>query len=410
MRQIIFVWVLFIQGGISMKRSLAALLSVSLLVAVAGCGGQSSTSGEKVHLKLASISPLSGGQSSLGTSISNGMKLAIEDSKDELAKAGYILEAFPQDDQADPTQGPTIANRLVSDATVIGAVGTLNSGVAKTIVQVLMDANVVMISPANTAVVLTEKGYTNYNRIVARDDFQGPAAARATLNTVKAKSVYVLHDKTEYGQGLAVEYVKEAKKINLKVVNGDGEGLNPKDVDFGALVTKIIAAKPDAIFYGGIYDTASLLFKQADEKGFKGFFIGADGLDDSKIVKDSGGAANRVYYTSVADNVYGSTEGKAFVDRYKKLTGSSDVATYAVYGYDAAKVAINALIEFGKKNNGKAPTRKQMSDAVRATKGLKGLAGDVTFDAKGDNPGAKVYLFQVKNATYPGASLGDIKK
>ncbi len=393
-----------------MKKLLAALMTLSLLVMIAGCGGAKSggSGGTTVKLKIASVTPLSGGQSTLGTAIANGAKLAIEDRKADLEAVGVVLEPLPQDDLAEPTNGPTIATRLVGDKEVIGVVGTLNSGVAKTLAPALKDANLVMVSPANTAVILTESGYPHYNRIVARDDYQGPAAARAVKNTIKAKSVMVLHDKTEYGQGLAAEFVKEAKKIGLTVVNGDGEGINPKDSDFSAVVTNLLNTKAEALFYGGIYDTAALIFKQADEKGFKGSFVGADGLDAEDIVKNSGGAANRVYYTSVADNVYGSKDGAAFVERYDAAFKSKP-ATYAVYGYDSANVIIEAIISYAKKNPGKTPTRADIMKAVRATKGFKGLAGEVSFDNKGDNPSAKVYLFQIQNSTYPGASLGEIK-
>lgn len=408
-----------------MKKLLAAVLTMALLVVIAGCGGSkqsgtdTSSNGDSgtntppapqmVKLKIASVTPLSGGQSTLGSAIANGAKLAIEDRKADLEAVGIQLEAFPQDDEAEPKNGPTIATRLIGDRQVIGVVGTLNSGVAKTLAPSLKIANLVMVSPANTAVVLTESKYGHYNRIVARDDYQGPAAARAVMNTLGAKSVFVLHDKTEYGQGLANEFVKEAKKIGLTVANDEGEGINPKDSDFSAVITKLIAANADVLFYGGIYDTAALIFKQADEKGFKGFFIGADGLDAKDIVDNSGGAVNRIYYTSVADNVYGSTDGAAFVQRYKTAFGN-DPATYAVYGYDSAGVIINAIIEYAKANPGKTPTREEIMKAVRATKGYKGLAGEVTFDAKGDNPSAKVYLFQIKDAKYPGASLGEIKQ
>jgi branched-chain amino acid transport system substrate-binding protein len=401
-----------------MKRVLATFLSLAVILAVAGCGGTKSNSSSggaagsgKIKVKIATVTPLSGGQSSLGSAISNGAKLAVADRKADLEKAGYDVEVVPQDDQAEPTNGPIIANRLVGDKDVLGVVGTLNSGVAKTIAPVLKDANLAMVSPANTAIILTKSGYTSYNRIVASDAFQGAGAARATKNTLNAKTVYVLHDKTEYGQGLAAEYVKALKTLGITVANGDGEGINPKDSDFSAVVTKIMAAKPDVLFYGGIYDTASLLFKQADEKGFKGFFLGGDGLDDPTIVKNSGNAANRVYYTSVADNVYGADAGKSFVDRYKKLIGTGESPpTYAVYGYDAANVILESLIAYGTKNSGKVPSRDELAKAVRATKGFKGIAGDVTFDQNGDNPGAKVYLFQVKDSKYPGLALGEIKQ
>lgn len=397
-----------------MKKILASVLSATMLLAVAGCSGTktggSGGSGSETKMttvKLPSISPLSGGQSTLGTAIANGVKLAIADKAEELKKLGIDLKEFPQDDQATETNGPTIANRLISDKDVYAVVGTLNSGVAKTIAPVLKDAHVAMVSPANTAIVLTESGYGNYNRIVARDDFQGPAAAKATQATLKAKSVYVLHDKTEYGQGLAAEYAKEAKKLGLDV-KGD-EGINPKDTDFSAVITKVLQTNPDVIFYGGIYDTASLLFKQATEKGFKGFYIGGDGLDSKDIVEKSGDAGNQVYYTSVADNLYGTPEGKQFYDKYKAKF-NVDPDTYAIYGYDAAIVAIEGIAKWAKANPGKTPTRADIEKAVRETKGVKGLTGEITFNEKGDNPNAKVFLFQIKDKKYPGVSLGAISK
>lgn len=387
-----------------MKKILATMLSAAVLLA--GCS-TGSGSGQKIVMKLPSVSPLSGGQSTLGTAIANGVKLAIADKAAELSKLGVELKEFPQDDQAEPTNGPTIANRLISDKEVFAVVGTLNSGVAKTIAPVLAPEHVAMISPANTAVVLTESGYANYNRIVARDDFQGPAAAKAVQTNLKAKSVYVLHDKTEYGQGLAGEFVKEAKKLGLDV-KGD-EGINPKDTDFSAVVTKVLSTNPEVIFYGGIYDTASLLFKQATERGFKGSYIGGDGLDSKDIVEKSGDAGNQVYYTSVADNLYGTAEGKKFYDKYKaKFNAEPD--TYAIYGYDSALVAIEGIAKWAKANPGKTPTRADIEKAIRETKNVKGLTGDISFNEKGDNPNAKVFLFQIKNKTYPGVSLGAISK
>jgi branched-chain amino acid transport system substrate-binding protein len=396
-----------------MKKILASVLSATMLLALAGCSTgskQPSGSGSETKMmsfKLASVTPLSGDSSALGTAIANGVKLAIADKAEELKKVNIELKEFPQDDEGKEGNGTTVGSRLASDKDVIGVVGTLNSGVAKTLAPALKDAHLAMVSPANTGVSLTEQGYPHYNRIVARDDFQGPAAARATLNTVKAKSVYVLHDKTEYGQGIAEEYVKEAKKIGLEVKGN--EGINKDDKDFSAVITKLMQTKPDALFYGGLYGTASLLFKQADEKGFKGAFVGADGLDSGEIVEKSGGAVDRIYYTSVADNIYNTPEGKTFYDKYlAKFNTKPD--TYAVYGYDSAMVFIDALIKWAQANPGKTPTRADVEKAVRATKGLKGLTGEITFNEKGDNPGAKVYLFQIKDKKYPGVSLGEIKK
>jgi branched-chain amino acid transport system substrate-binding protein len=384
-------------GGFSLKRYLALALSVVMVaVAAAGCGGSSGGSnGQLTEVKVATISPLSGGQASLGVAIKNGAELAIKDREKDLAAAGYKVVFQPQDDEAKPEVGTQIAQRIAADKGFVGVVGTLNTGVAKGIAPVLHreGAGLVMISPANTGVVMTESGWTNYNRIVFRDDYQGPAGARYAFQVIKAKTAYVMHDKTDYGKALADEFAKEFAKQGGTVAAT--VGVDAQKADYGPEATQAMAKNPDLIYFGGIYDTAGPLFKQIRAKGFKGAYMGGDGLDSADLVKLGGEAAENTYFTSVSAD-YKTGDGKAFFDKYKKAY-NDDPAAYALYGYDCMNIILQNLIDYGKKNGGKVPHRAEFAKQVRSTKGFKAISSTVTFDAKGDNPSSKVFVFKIES-------------
>ncbi|MER3482045.1 MAG: branched chain amino acid ABC transporter substrate-binding protein, partial [Meiothermus sp.] len=121
-------------------------------------------------IKIASVSPLSGPQSSLGESIKLGAQLAIEEAQPRFKQMGFDLQFAPQDDQATPDVGVAVARRIVNDADLLGVVGHLNSGVAIPSSEVYKDTNLVMVSPANTNPRVTDRGYLSVNRVCGRDD------------------------------------------------------------------------------------------------------------------------------------------------------------------------------------------------------------------------------------------------
>ncbi len=397
-----------------MREKLASFLGIALLLGgLVGCGGGNPAEqtlptgpGETV-VKVATVSPLSGGQAALGTAIKNGAALALKDYADKLKAAKIRVELAPQDDKAEPSTGSQIAEKILNDTSIVAVVGTLNSGVAKGIAPVLLRDNVVMVSPANTGVALTESNWHNFTRLVFRDDQQGPAIARYATQSLNAKNLAVLHDKTEYGQGLAEEVVKSAGKLGARIVNGagKGEGIDPKAADWSSTLTAIIAQNPDLLFYGGIYDTAGPLIKQAREKGYKGKFMGGDGFDDAKLVELGGSAVEGTYFTSIGAD-YAQNEGKQFFDAYKAAYNAKPPG-YAAYGYDAMRVVLEGIISAGK--TGKANSRPDVMAAVKATKGFKGLGGTLGFDAKGDNPDSVVFVFTVRNGELAGIGPAPMK-
>jgi branched-chain amino acid transport system substrate-binding protein len=385
-----------------MKRMLKTLAIGLALLMLVGPGSVAGAEALPV-IKIASCTPLSGSQAALGESIKNGIELAITERVEEFRALGYDLQFVPTDDQADPKVGVSNAQRLVEDAAVLAVVGHYNSGVAIPSSEVYNAAGLVMVSPANTSPEVTDRGLPTVNRICARDDAQGPAGADFLYGLGK-KSVFILQDKTTYGQGVADQF-----KLRFEAIGGEVkgyEGITAGEADFSAVEEMIRASGAEGVYFGGMYPEGALLIKQLKEKGIDVVFLGPDGMDSAELVKIAADAVIGNYYTSVAADVSGTEVGKAFVEKYTAIYGRPPEA-FSAYGYDAMNVTINA-VKAAIESAGGLPTREQVALAVRATKGFKGLASNVTLNDIGDNVEATIYVLGFEEASYPPTPIKSI--
>jgi branched-chain amino acid transport system substrate-binding protein len=341
----------------------------------------------KGTIKIATQSPLSGGQAALGEGIKLGAQLAIEKGKGNLEKMGYKVELVPFDDQAKPDVGVANAKNIIADKDIMAVIGHLNSGVAIPSSEVYKEVGLVMISPANTNPVVTDRGYPNVNRVCGRDDVQGVVGSEFAHGTQKVKSAYIIHDKTQYGQSIAEFFKADAEKKGVRVVGFEG---TEEKSNFDPIITPIKAKNPDLIYFGGIYDQAAPFFKQAREKGVKAKFMGPDGMDSSDLTKIAGKAVVGMNYTSAAGPASALPRAKAFVEDFKKKFGKNP-EPYAAEAYDAATIALKAAEDAAKA--GKL-TREDVAAAARKTK-LAGITGDIAFDAKGDRQRAQYFVLEV---------------
>jgi branched-chain amino acid transport system substrate-binding protein len=362
--------------------ALCATLAIALLPLGSGPDAQG-----KGTIKIATQSPLSGGQAALGEGIKLGTQLAVEKFKGNLEKAGFKVELVPFDDQAKPDVGVANAKNIIADKDIMVVIGHLNSGVAIPSSEVYKEDNLPMISPANTNEKVTDRGYPNINRVCGRDDVQGPVGGEFAATSLKAKSVYILHDKTTYGQGVAEAFKADVEKKGVKVVGFEG---TEEKSNFDPMITPIRAKNPDLVYFGGIYDQGAPFFKQAREKGVKAKFLGPDGLDSSDFVKIGGKSVVGTYYTTAAAPA-SSAQAKQFAEEFKKKF-SKNPEPYAAESYVATAIAIKALEDVTK--GGKAPSREAVASAIRKVK-YSGMTGSIEFDDKGDPKKASYYVMQV---------------
>lgn len=351
-----------------------------------------SAAGETI--KIASQSPLSGKQAVLGTAIKNGAALAVKQLGKSITDLGFKVEFVPFDDQATPDVGVANAQNIVNDASILAVVGHLNSGVAIPSSEVYAKSDLAMVSPANTNPAVTDRDSTHAvtNRVCGRDDIQGPVGAKYVATVLNAKTVYVISDKTAYGDGVAAAFADAVAGMGVKVL---GNQATEEGSNFDAILTPIAALNPDVIYYGGIYDKGAVLFKQAREKGIKAQFLGADGLDSSDLVKIGGAAIEGLIFTTTAGPSSLFPDAKQFITDFETEYNVKQVETYAPEAYASTQVVIAGITQAIKDNGGKLPTRKQVAAAIRATSGLKTVIGTLTFDANGDPQIASYYIDKI---------------
>src|SRR5215471_14013883 len=220
--------------------ALVAMLAVALFPA-----SNLEAQGSKGTIKIATQSPLSGGQAALGEGIKLGAQLAVEKFKGPLEKMGFKVELVPFDDQAKPDVGVANAKNIIADKDILAIIGHLNSGVAIPSSEVYKEVSLAMISPANTNPVVTDRGYPSVNRVCGRDDVQGVVGSEFAAATMKAKSAYIIHDKTQYGQSIAEFFQADAQKKNVKILGFEG---TEEKSNFDPIITPIKAKNPDVIY------------------------------------------------------------------------------------------------------------------------------------------------------------------
>ncbi|AOW15542.1 branched chain amino acid ABC transporter substrate-binding protein [Hydrogenophaga crassostreae] len=330
-------------------------------------------------IKIGHVGPTSGAIAHLGKDNENGARMAIE----ELNAANLTINGAPaqfellaEDDAADPKQGTAAAQKLV-DAKVAGVIGHLNSGTTIPASQIYNDAGIPQISPSATNPKYTRQGYAGVFRMVADDVHLGGTLGKYAVESLKAKNVAVIDDRTAYGQGVADEFEKGVAAAGGTVVGR--EFTNDKATDFNAILTTLKAKKPDVIFFGGMDAVAGPMLKQMKQLGIEAKFMGGDGICSAQLPKLAGdGMADDQVYCAEAGGVEG--EEKVGMEKFRadfKTKFGQEVQVYAPYVYDSVKVMANAMVAANSSDPVKYLPELKKTD-------YKGVTGTISFDEKGD--------------------------
>jgi branched-chain amino acid transport system substrate-binding protein len=349
--------------------------------------------------------PLTGADAHDAELIKDGAMMALDDAKAKGLPGGYKLEIMLLDDgtatagQYDPAQAATNARKMVSDTSVVAAIGPQMSGSGKAMSPILSQGDLAIITPSSTNPDITDPKFASqyrpagkaiYFRTVTTDAFQGPNMANYYVENLKVKSVYVLDDSGAYGVGIANTFQAQAEKRGLKVLGRDQ--LNPKEADYTTILTKIKSLNPDSLYYGGVGQAGVKLVKQAYDilpKMIKG---GGDGMNSAEILKGAGFPACDGWYCTIAGpNTLEDPGAKSWIESFAKKYGEQP-ENYSITAYDAAMVVLDAIGRVAK--SGKEVTRSAVRDAIQSTQ-LKTLQGEVSFDENGDIKSRVVSVFQI---------------
>lgn len=398
--------------------ALTTLTTGFLAAACTNSTGETAAGGNTI--KIVSSLPMTGSGVGQNQTIVNGIKQVLDetnstacDGKIKIVYEGYD-DATAAAGKWDPAQVTSNANKAVADKNVVAVIGHFNSGAAKLSIPILNRADLVMVSPANTYPGLTKpgkgeanepniyypNGKRNYARVVPADDLQGVAAAN-WAKSLGIQKVYILDDQELYGKGLADIFEASAKKQGIQVLGH--EGIDAKASDYKALMTKIKALNPDLIYFGGTTQTnAGQLIKDMRNVGMtpdKVKFMGPDGIFEKALIDAAGKDAEGVYATFggvPAKQLKGT--GQKWYQSYKQKY-SAEPEAYAAYGYEAAKVIVDAVNKVCKND------RAAIRDAVLSTKDHNGVLGTWSFDQNGDTTLTTLSGNVVKNGQWEFVSV-----
>lgn len=367
-------------------------------------GGQTSAPAENKVAKIGFIAPLSGGLSALGTGMRNSAQLAVDQANESGAIPGWTLELVPMDDEAKPDVGANAATSLASDDEVVGVVGTLNSGVAQSVIPILDAAKIVQVSPANTNPTLTQgadpaspsRPNANYFRTATTDAVQGPVAAKFLLDS-NIKKVATVHNKGTYGQGLVEAFTKAYTDGGGQVVAA--ESIDADASDYTTVVTKIATAGPEVVYFGGEYPSGGPLSNQMKANGLNVPLMGGDGIFDPTFIELAGSGSDGDLATSVGAPPEELPSAADFISAYEAAGFAEPYAAYGPMSYDAA----NAIIEALKVALPDAADAKSAREAIVAATNdvaFDGASGRVEFDEFGDTITRTITVYKVASGAW----------
>lgn len=380
-------------GG-QVKVILVAVLLVStiLMATTAVLGGEA----KLPPIKIGAAGPYTGDVSKIGLDGLNAIKMAVDEANAAGGIGGRMLEIVEADDAADPSKAILVAEKLAMDRAVIGVVGPMNSATVQAALPTYQRAGLPIISQSATYPDLTEMGYKVMHRICPRDDAQGPASARFITETLKAKTVYIIDDKTTYGQGLSDQVEPALKAAGVQVLRGQ---IAIEDRDFSPILTRVRASEPDLVYLGLANPAqAASLIKQAAGLGLKPTYMGGDGLKEKdQLITGAAGLAEGMYVTSIGKDIREVAEAEEFIAKFESKYGAMSV--FGGQSYEAANILIDAARRAA--SDPMKITRASVLEALGQTRGYTGILGfPIGFDAKGDVVGASIFVYQIKDGEF----------
>ncbi|HID61930.1 MAG TPA: hypothetical protein EYP49_04200, partial [Anaerolineae bacterium] len=351
-------------------------------------------------IKIGFAAGLSGaGIDVLGLDEQRGAELAVKDRPEVL---GFKVELQVEDSQCNAEGGQTVATKFVADPQIVAVVGHMCSSSCTPAATTYEQNHYTMVSPSCTAPSLTapDTGTKAFNRVCWNDKIQGPAAAKFVYETLGVRKVATVHDGSPYAEQLGQEFTKGFEALGGEVVAA--EAVNVGDTDMRPVLTRIKAAEPELIYFSAFVAEGGYMRSQMADVGMEDvIFMGADGIKADEFIKAAGDAAEGVY-ASAADFAEAGADLPKFLEAYEKEYGEKPIAPFHAHAYDATMVILNAIEQVGVVDGegNLLIGRKALNEAIRGTKGYKGLTGTITCDEYGDCGAGSVAVSMVKNGEW----------
>jgi branched-chain amino acid transport system substrate-binding protein len=365
----------------------AVLVALALLVSCSFIFAQGQDEAETIKIGVGGAH--SGDLASYGLPTVKAAELVVEKINAAGGIDGKQVVLVIEDDQCKEEVAVNTAAKLVGEE-VVAVIGHICSGATKAALDIYNASGILAISPSATSPELTQSGdYPNFLRTIAPDDAQARLQVDFAVNELGAKKIAVLHDKGDYGKGLA-EFAQAAIGDTAAEVVVF-EGVTPGAVDYSAVINSIARSGADTVIYGGYHPEAAQLVGQMKAQGLKLNFIGGDGVMDATFVAVAGADSEGVYSTSAVDTSSNPIAVQAAKDHVAKY--GEEYGAFFLNAYAAALALMNAI---------DVADSTDYDDIMAALKSeyVDTTLGRISFDEKGDAIGVGFAMYQVKNGKF----------
>jgi branched-chain amino acid transport system substrate-binding protein len=347
-------------------------------------------------IKIGMGAPLLGDYSMFGIDISQGVSLALQQAGDF---QGWSFELVAEDTGGTPEGGAAVANKLVTDPTVVAIAGHIFSGSTDAAMPIYEKAGLPMMSPSATNPDLTQKGSTVFNRLAFTDADQGKAAASLLFNDLGFTKIAVMHDGGTYGQGLADVVQAEFEALGGQVVAY--EAITPGEADYVAPLSAVAAANPEAVYFGGYAADAIVMMNQWSQAGLNGvLFFGCDGTFGVEFTQKTGANGEGAIAASLVPP--DSPEKTAFDEAYAAAfpTAAGELSAFTWSSFDTGGVLVQAIESVAVVDNGTLYVpRGALVEAVRNSDYV-GLTGLVKCNEIGECNASGPSFYQVVDGAW----------
>lgn len=343
-----------------------------LPVAVLGLAFAATGAGAAEDITIAVVGPMTGPVASIGEQQKRGGEAAAALINEAGGVNGRKIKIVVEDDVCDPKQAVAVANRVVGEGVKFVA-GHACSGASIPAADVYAENGVLMMSPASSNPILTDKGNPTIMRLYGRDDAQGAFVGPWIAKQYAGKKIAILHDKSAYGKGLATVVKQTANAAGLQEVLF--EGINAGEKDYGAVVSKLKSAGAEFVYFGGYHTEAGLMLRQAKDQGYQFTLMTGDSIATSEFWAVSGPAGEGTMFTFPTDPRRSPTAAKA-LEQFK-------AQNYEPEGFTLFSYAVVQAIAEGVKRAGSDDPAK-VAAALKSGEAVQTVLGPIQFDQKGD--------------------------
>lgn len=381
-----------------MKKIIALLLAVLMVMSLAACGSKQETAANETpaasdgdnDVLLGLIGPMTGDYANYGTSVRNGAQIAVDEINAAGGVNGWTFTLSTQDSQGDPDSAVSAYNKLMDDGMDV-SLGCVFSGEATSVITAAKADDILIVTPSSSAKACIE-GNENAFRVCFNDPAQGTASADYIVdNNLGAKVAVFYQSDIDYSAGLYETFKAEADVKGLEIVS-EQTFTAGSATDFSTQINAIRDSGCDVVFLPIYAAEASVFLTQAQGKLDNVVYFGCDGLDGIQTkVSDLTMIEGLMMLTPFAADAQDDAT-KAFVAKYDELYKAIP-DQFAADGYDAVYI-VKAVMEATGKTPADADFAAALVEAMHSVT-VEGLTGTMTWDeTREPNKAAKAMVFQ----------------